>query len=163
MPPRFVGRCCMPDQSATGGRRLWSAFLHPGRGAGRCGLDLVRRRDGWGHADPHQRWRRHVHHGPAEDLISLLDGLGAESRRLEGEIAELERTKAGLQSGADSQRLARENAEKGAKNCPSSPARRRPKVPASGCGSRIPTTGSATASCSTPSASCAMPEPKSSN
>ena len=32
MPPRFVGRCCMPDQPATGARRLWSAFLHPGRG-----------------------------------------------------------------------------------------------------------------------------------
>ncbi len=47
-----------------------------------------------------------------EDLIQLLDGLGSESRRLEGEIAELERTRTSLQSGADTERVAREEAEK---------------------------------------------------
>jgi uncharacterized protein YlxW (UPF0749 family) len=47
-----------------------------------------------------------------EDLVQLLDGLGSESRRLEGEIADLERTKTNLQSGADTQRVAREEAEK---------------------------------------------------
>jgi uncharacterized protein YlxW (UPF0749 family) len=47
-----------------------------------------------------------------EDLIQLLDGLGAESRRLESEIAELEQTRTELQSGADTQRVAREEAEK---------------------------------------------------
>ena len=47
-----------------------------------------------------------------EDLIVLLDGLGAESRRLEGEIAELERTRTSLQSGADTQRVARAEAQK---------------------------------------------------
>jgi len=47
-----------------------------------------------------------------EDLIQLLDGLGAESRRLESEIAELEQTRTSLQSGADTQRVAREEAEK---------------------------------------------------
>ena len=47
-----------------------------------------------------------------EDLIQLLDGLGAESRRLESEIADLEQTRTSLQSGADTQRVAREEAEK---------------------------------------------------
>jgi uncharacterized protein YlxW (UPF0749 family) len=47
-----------------------------------------------------------------EDLILLLDGLGSESRRLEGEIAQLERTRTSLQSGADSQRVAREETQK---------------------------------------------------
>ncbi|HEU5485491.1 MAG TPA: DUF881 domain-containing protein [Microlunatus sp.] len=46
-----------------------------------------------------------------EDLIQILDGLGAESRRLEDEIAELQQTKANLESGADSQRVAEQEAE----------------------------------------------------
>lgn len=47
-----------------------------------------------------------------EDLIALLDGLGEESRRLDAEIAELERTKSNLETGADTQRVAREEAAK---------------------------------------------------
>jgi uncharacterized protein YlxW (UPF0749 family) len=47
-----------------------------------------------------------------EDLIQLLDGLSAESRRLEGEIAQLEQTRSNLQSGADTQRVARSEAER---------------------------------------------------
>jgi len=47
-----------------------------------------------------------------EDLIQLLDGLSEESRRLEGEIAQLEQTRSNLQSGADTQRVAREEAQK---------------------------------------------------
>lgn len=47
-----------------------------------------------------------------EDLIQLLDGLTQESRRLEGEIVELERTRNQLQSGADTSEVAREEAEK---------------------------------------------------
>ena len=47
-----------------------------------------------------------------EDLIQLLDGLSTESRRLEGEIAQLEQTRSNLQSGADTQRVARAEAEK---------------------------------------------------
>ena len=47
-----------------------------------------------------------------EDLIQLLDGLGAESRRLEGEIAQLEQTRSDLRSGADTQRVARAEAER---------------------------------------------------
>lgn len=46
-----------------------------------------------------------------EDLVSLLDGLGSESRRLESELAELRRTQAELRSGADSQRVARAEAQ----------------------------------------------------
>ena len=47
-----------------------------------------------------------------EDLIQILDGLGAESRRLESEIAELEQTRADLQSGADRQSVARTETER---------------------------------------------------
>jgi uncharacterized protein YlxW (UPF0749 family) len=47
-----------------------------------------------------------------EDLIQLLDGLSTESRRLEGEITQLEQTRSNLRSGADTQRVAREEAEK---------------------------------------------------
>ena len=46
-----------------------------------------------------------------EDLIQILDGLGAESRRLESEIRELQQTKTNLQSGADSRRVAQEESE----------------------------------------------------
>lgn len=45
-----------------------------------------------------------------EDLIQLLDGLTQENRRLEGELSDLERTKTNLQSGADAQQAAREEA-----------------------------------------------------
>ncbi len=45
-----------------------------------------------------------------EDLIVLLDGLGEQSQRLESEISDLEQTKSELESGADTQRVAREEA-----------------------------------------------------
>jgi len=47
-----------------------------------------------------------------EDLIQLLDGLTQENRRLEGELSDLERTRTNLQSGADAQQVAREEAER---------------------------------------------------
>src|SRR4029450_8329538 len=47
-----------------------------------------------------------------EDLVQLLDGLGAESRRLGGERAQLEQTRSSLRSGADTQRVARAEAER---------------------------------------------------
>ena len=47
-----------------------------------------------------------------EDLIQILDGLGAESRRLETEIAELEQTRTDLESGADRQEVARLETER---------------------------------------------------
>lgn len=46
------------------------------------------------------------------DLIQLIDGLSEESRRLESEIAGLERTRDELQSGDDARRVAREQAQK---------------------------------------------------
>ena len=46
------------------------------------------------------------------DLVQLLDDLNSESRRLEAEIAQLEETKRQLQSGADSERVAREEAQR---------------------------------------------------
>ncbi|MBK8446280.1 MAG: DUF881 domain-containing protein [Micropruina sp.] len=46
------------------------------------------------------------------DLVQLLDDLNAESRRLETEIAQLEETKRQLQTGADSERVAREEAQR---------------------------------------------------
>lgn len=46
------------------------------------------------------------------ELIALLDDLTAESRRLEAEIATLERTQEQLRSGADRQQVARAEAER---------------------------------------------------
>jgi uncharacterized protein YlxW (UPF0749 family) len=46
-----------------------------------------------------------------EDLIQLLDGLTEQSRRLEGEISELQATRDRLQSGADTEQAARDEAE----------------------------------------------------
>lgn len=44
------------------------------------------------------------------ELVSILDDLTAESRRLETQVAELEQTRAELESGADSQQAAAEEA-----------------------------------------------------
>jgi uncharacterized protein YlxW (UPF0749 family) len=46
-----------------------------------------------------------------EDLITILDGLGQNTRRLESEIADLEKRKNGLSSSADKAQTAREQAE----------------------------------------------------
>lgn len=46
------------------------------------------------------------------DLVQLLDDLNAESRRLESELIDLERTHQQLLSGADRQRVAREEAQR---------------------------------------------------
>jgi uncharacterized protein YlxW (UPF0749 family) len=98
-----------PDRAK---RRFQTSLIHPGRGQliaavmlfllGLAGVMQVRINAA---DDTYASARR-------EDLILLLDGLGSESRRLEGEIAELERTRTSLRSGADSQRVAREEAQK---------------------------------------------------
>jgi uncharacterized protein YlxW (UPF0749 family) len=92
--------------------RLRASLLHPGRGqilaaiilfvVGVTGAMQIRIN---ATGDTYASARR-------EDLIQLLDGLSAESRRLEGEIAQLEQTRSNLQSGADTQRVAREEADK---------------------------------------------------
>lgn len=46
------------------------------------------------------------------DLVQLLDNLNSDSRRLEGEIAQLEETRRQLQSGVDSEQVAREEAQR---------------------------------------------------
>ena len=92
-------------------RRIGRAALRPGRSQvvaaavlcllGMAGVVQVRANDS---SDAYSNARR-------EDLVQILDGLGVESRRLEAEVAELQGTRAGLRSGADSQRLAREDAQ----------------------------------------------------
>jgi uncharacterized protein YlxW (UPF0749 family) len=100
------------DAARSARARLRESLLHPGRGqilaaiilfivgvAGAMQIEINTADDTYASA------RR-------EDLIQLLDGLSTESRRLEGEIAQLEQTRSNLQSGADTQRVAREEAEK---------------------------------------------------
>jgi uncharacterized protein YlxW (UPF0749 family) len=100
------------DAAGTTRARLRESLLHPGRGqvlaaiilfivgvAGAMQIQINTDDDTYASA------RR-------EDLIQLLDGLSTESRRLEGEIAQLEQTRSNLRSGADTQRVAREEAEK---------------------------------------------------
>ncbi|HEX6759076.1 MAG TPA: DUF881 domain-containing protein [Propionibacteriaceae bacterium] len=100
------------DAAGSTRARLRASLLHPGRGqvlaaiilfivgvAGAMQIQINADDDTYASA------RR-------EDLIQLLDGLSAESRRLEGEIAQLEQTRSNLRSGADTQRVAREEAEK---------------------------------------------------
>jgi uncharacterized protein YlxW (UPF0749 family) len=92
--------------------RLRAALLHPGRGqilaavilfvVGAAGVMQIKSNAA---GDTYASARR-------EDLIQLLDGLSEESRRLEGEITQLEQTRSNLQSGADTQRVAREEARK---------------------------------------------------
>ena len=74
----------------TGAGRLWRALAHPGRGqviaavilfvVGVGGAMQIRLNAA---DDAYTNARR-------EDLIQILDGLGAESRRLESEIRELQ-------------------------------------------------------------------------
>ena len=98
-------------KAMTGAGRLWRALAHPGRGqviaavilfvVGVGGAMQIRLNSA---DDAYTNARR-------EDLIQILDGLGAESRRLESEIGELQQTKTNLQSGADSRRVAQEESE----------------------------------------------------
>lgn len=111
-----TARPARPDGSeggrASGARRLWRSLVHPGRGqiiaavilfvVGMGGVMQIRINTA---DDAYTNARR-------EDLIQLLDGLGSESRRLESEIADLERTRTELQSGADTQRVARSEAQR---------------------------------------------------
>lgn len=101
-----------PEAARSTRARLRASLLHPGRGqilaalilflVGAAGAMQIRSN---ATDDTYASARR-------EDLIQLLDGLSAESRRLEGEITQLEQTRSNLQSGADTQRVARQEAEK---------------------------------------------------
>jgi uncharacterized protein YlxW (UPF0749 family) len=109
--PESAPKAPREPKPVTGATRLWRALAHPGRGqviaavilfvVGVGGAMQIRLNSA---DDAYTNARR-------EDLIQILDGLGAESRRLESEIRELQQTKTDLQSGADSQRVAREESE----------------------------------------------------
>jgi uncharacterized protein YlxW (UPF0749 family) len=100
------------DTTRDARARLRASLQHPGRGqilaavmlfvVGAAGAMQIRNN---ATDDTYASARR-------EDLIQLLDGLSTESRRLEGEITQLEQTRSNLQSGADTQRVAREEAQK---------------------------------------------------
>jgi len=100
------------EPAASGVGKLRRAFLHPGKGqviaaailllVGMAGVMQIKINT----ADATYSGARR------EDLIQLLDGLGAQSRRLESEIAELEQTRTSLKSGADSGRTARDAVRK---------------------------------------------------
>jgi uncharacterized protein YlxW (UPF0749 family) len=104
-------RAAAEPKATTGVARLWRSLAHPGRGqviaavilfvVGVGGAMQIRLNAA---DDAYTNARR-------EDLIQILDGLGAESRRLESEIAELQQTKSNLQSGVDSRRVAQEETE----------------------------------------------------
>ena len=95
-----------------------------------------------------------------EDLIQLLDGLSAESRRLEGEITQLEQTRSNLRSGADTQRVARAEAERHLIELSIWPAPHQPKGEVSGCGSPIRMQPWMPGFSSMPSRRCATRVPK---
>jgi uncharacterized protein YlxW (UPF0749 family) len=100
------------DATRSARARLRASLLHPGRGqilaaiilfiVGAAGVMQFRIN---ATDETYASARR-------EDLIQLLDGLSTESRRLEGEIAQLEETRSDLRSGADTQRVARTEAER---------------------------------------------------
>jgi uncharacterized protein YlxW (UPF0749 family) len=108
-PP--TARPAVEPRRSSGVRRLWASLVNPGRGqiiaavilfvVGVGGVMQIRINTA---DDTYTNARR-------EDLIQLLDGLGSESRRLESEVAELERTRSELQSGADTQQVARQEAQ----------------------------------------------------
>lgn len=100
-----------PPYRPVGGR-LWRSLVHPGRGqviaavilfvvglGGAMQIRLTNTDDAYTNA------RR-------EDLIQILDGLGSESRRLEGEIADLQQTRTTLEGGANSRRVAEEESQR---------------------------------------------------
>ncbi|HET9649773.1 MAG TPA: DUF881 domain-containing protein [Microlunatus sp.] len=106
VPPRSGPRRAVQD----GRRRLAHSLVKPGKGqliaaamlfvVGMAGVMQIRANT----ADRTYAGARR------EDLVVLLDGLGEQSQRLESEISDLERTRTELQSGADTQRVAREEA-----------------------------------------------------
>ena len=108
---RAAGTPGGPPSRATVWRRLRRSVANPGRGQliaavllfvlGMAGVVQIRVNAA---DDTYSTARR-------EDLVQLLDGLGSESRRLEGEIGDLERTRSELKSGADTQQVARQEAE----------------------------------------------------
>lgn len=108
----------MPDQAdlpkpeQRGLRQLARRFIRPTGGqllvAGillLCGLAVTLQIRTLGQQQDYSSLRR-------TELISILDDLTAESRRLEAQVAELERTQSELRTGVDRQRVARDEVER---------------------------------------------------
>ena len=104
----------MPDSTALqrSGRELLVALLKPSRAQLAWGLALmlvamavVVQLQSTQAGDRYAGMRR-------DDLVALLDGLTAETDRLQAEVTELERTRDALQSGADAQEVAQAEAQR---------------------------------------------------
>lgn len=104
----------MPDSTAPqrSGRELLVALLKPSRAQLAWGLALmlvamavVVQLQSTQAGDRYAGMRR-------DDLVALLDGLTAETDRLQAEVTELERTRDALQSGADAQEVAQAEAQR---------------------------------------------------
>ncbi|WP_081683857.1 DUF881 domain-containing protein [Granulicoccus phenolivorans] len=102
-----------PEQSASpsGWRRLVRAFLRPSRSQLILALCLAIVAFGlvW---QVRSGTRNDYANARQEDLVQLVDGLGAEEARLNGELNDLENTKRELESGRDSAAVARSEAER---------------------------------------------------
>jgi len=93
-------------------RRIRQAFVRPGRGqliaavilflVAFGGVMQVRTNN---EENPYKNARQ-------DDLVQILDGLNSESRRLQSEIEDLQKTRESLRSGADRQRVARSETRK---------------------------------------------------
>ncbi|MFT4218840.1 MAG: DUF881 domain-containing protein [Micropruina sp.] len=99
-------------QDPVGWRELLGDFLKPGRAQVIfaailliCGLAVAMQVRSQNSETDYSTLRR-------ADLVQLLDDLTAQSRRLEAEIANLEATQRQLQSGVDSEQVAREEAQR---------------------------------------------------
>lgn len=113
--PPPAGRSSKPTAaSATTGSRpsWWESVLKPTRAQiivalvlALVGFGVVTQVRSHRNADDYSSARR-------EDLIQLLDQLNNETRRLESEAQELERTRTQLESGANADEVARDEARK---------------------------------------------------
>ncbi len=101
-----------PPPAPIGWRELLRDFVKPGRAQVIfaaillvCGLGVAMQVRSQNSETDYSTLRR-------ADLVQLLDDLTGQSRTLEAEIADLEATQRRLQSGVDSERVAREEAQR---------------------------------------------------
>lgn len=92
--------------------RLWHALWHPGRAQWMIALVLCIMATGIVVQVRSTSEDQDYTHTRREDLVRLLDGLNQESRRLDDEIAELERTRTELETGSDAREVARAEAQR---------------------------------------------------
>ncbi len=109
---RAEGHAAQQPRAPVDWRELVRDFVKPGRAQVIfaaillvCGLGVVMQVRSQASETDYSTLRR-------ADLVQMLDDLTAESRRLEAEIADLEETQRQLRSGVDSERIAREEAQR---------------------------------------------------